>query len=51
MIEFDICLAVDNGSWFDYVRDWEQMVKDNPEHPVHLLYYEDMKEVIILLSF
>ncbi|XP_046575813.1 sulfotransferase 1A2-like isoform X2 [Haliotis rubra] len=32
------------GSWMDYVLDWEQVKKDNPDLPVLTLFYEDIKE-------
>ncbi|KAK3093124.1 hypothetical protein FSP39_011381 [Pinctada imbricata] len=35
---------VDYGSWFDYTVDWERVMKEDPEYPVHMMYYEDMKE-------
>ncbi|XP_053407519.1 sulfotransferase 1B1-like [Mercenaria mercenaria] len=35
---------VDYGSWFDYVLDWEKAIHENPEYPIHLMFFEDMKE-------
>jgi len=35
---------VDYGSWFDYTLTWERFLRDNPEHPVHVMSYEDMKQ-------
>lgn len=35
---------VDVNSWFDYVRDWEKAMEEHPDYPIHLMYYEDMKE-------
>ncbi|XP_067664922.1 sulfotransferase 1A1-like [Haliotis asinina] len=32
------------GSWIDYVLEWEQVKKDNPDLPVLTLLYEDIKE-------
>ncbi|XP_046575815.1 sulfotransferase 1A3-like [Haliotis rubra] len=32
------------GSWMDYVLDWEQVKKDNPDLPVLTILYEDIKE-------
>ncbi|XP_048245147.1 sulfotransferase 1C2-like isoform X1 [Haliotis rufescens] len=34
---------MDWGSWFDYVRDWERVVDENPDHPIFLLHYEEHK--------
>jgi len=41
--------SVDYGSFFDYTLAWEKFVKENPNHPIHLLTYEDMKAVRCLL--
>lgn len=35
---------VDYGSWFDFVLDWEKAIENHPDHPIHVLFYEDMKE-------
>lgn len=35
---------VDCNCWFDYVRDWERVMDENADYPIHLMYYEDMKE-------
>ncbi|XP_046568190.1 sulfotransferase 1A2-like [Haliotis rubra] len=32
------------GSWFDHTRHWEEVKKDNPDHPILTLFYEDFKE-------
>ncbi|XP_071115994.1 sulfotransferase 1A1-like [Haliotis cracherodii] len=32
------------GSWMDYVIDWEQVKKTNPDLPVLTLFYEDVKQ-------
>ncbi|KAL3871378.1 hypothetical protein ACJMK2_039383 [Sinanodonta woodiana] len=34
---------VDFGSFYDYVLDWEQAMQENPTHPIHVVYFEDMK--------
>ncbi|XP_052218476.1 sulfotransferase 1A1-like isoform X2 [Dreissena polymorpha] len=34
---------VDYGSWFEYTLEWEKIIRDNPEHPFHMMSYEDMK--------
>ena len=36
---------VEYNGWLDYVRDWEKVVEENPDYPIHVMYYEDMKEV------
>ncbi|KAK7087879.1 sulfotransferase 6B1-like [Littorina saxatilis] len=35
---------VDYGSWFDYTRDWERVLPENPHVDVLTVFYEDMKE-------
>ncbi|XP_053378528.1 sulfotransferase 1B1-like [Mercenaria mercenaria] len=30
--------------WFEYVLEWEDIMARNPELPIHLIYYEDLKE-------
>ncbi|OWF38642.1 Sulfotransferase family cytosolic 1B member 1 [Mizuhopecten yessoensis] len=35
---------VDYGSWFDYTVKWETFMADNPEYPIFMTTYEDMKE-------
>ncbi|XP_063429481.1 sulfotransferase 1B1-like [Mytilus trossulus] len=35
---------VDYGSWFEYTLDWERVMEDNPEYPIHTLHYESMKQ-------
>ena len=37
--------AVDYGSWFDYTRDWEEVIATHPELNVFCTSYEDVKEV------
>ncbi|XP_045168865.2 sulfotransferase 1B1-like [Mercenaria mercenaria] len=32
------------NSWFDYVLSWEQVISDNPGFPIHLIYFEDLKQ-------
>ncbi|KAL3871417.1 hypothetical protein ACJMK2_039416 [Sinanodonta woodiana] len=34
---------VDWGSFYDYVHSWEKTIHENPTHPIHVVYYEDMK--------
>ncbi|XP_059154337.1 sulfotransferase 6B1-like [Physella acuta] len=40
----EITLTVDYGSYFDYYFDWDHVIKTNPDHPILLVSYEDMKE-------
>ncbi|XP_012940142.1 sulfotransferase 6B1-like [Aplysia californica] len=35
---------VDYGSYFDYYKSWDDTVKENPDQPILVLSYEDMKE-------
>ncbi|XP_055955681.1 sulfotransferase 1B1-like [Patella vulgata] len=35
---------VDYGSWFDYVLDWEKVIRENKELSIFELSYEDLKE-------
>ncbi|XP_061172334.1 sulfotransferase 1B1-like [Saccostrea echinata] len=35
---------VDYGSWFDYTLEMEKFMEENQDYPIHVLYYEDMKE-------
>ncbi|XP_052801041.1 sulfotransferase 1A1-like [Mya arenaria] len=35
---------VDYGSYPDYLRDWQTLIRDHPELPVLILYYEDLKQ-------
>ena len=37
--------TVDYGSWFDYTLDMETFKEKNRDYPIHVMYYEDMKEV------
>ncbi|XP_071093523.1 sulfotransferase 1A2-like [Haliotis cracherodii] len=32
------------GSWMDYISDWEEVKKTNPDLPVLTLFYEDLKQ-------
>ncbi|GFO08647.1 sulfotransferase family cytosolic 1b member 1 [Plakobranchus ocellatus] len=36
---------LDYGSWFDYVKDWEKTVQDNPDVPIYVTSYEKLKQV------
>ncbi|KAK6178083.1 hypothetical protein SNE40_012914 [Patella caerulea] len=35
---------VDYGSWFEYVKDWEKTMAENPDLPILDCTYEDLKE-------
>ncbi|CAG5129582.1 unnamed protein product [Candidula unifasciata] len=35
---------VDNSSFFDYYKQWDEDIKKNPDQPVLVVSYEDMKE-------
>ncbi|XP_046548124.1 sulfotransferase 1B1-like [Haliotis rubra] len=38
-------LVADYGSWFDYVLQWEKDIEAQQDrHPIHIMYYEDMKQ-------
>lgn len=41
-------LAVDFGSWFTYMKNWEKEMKNHPELPFLTVMYEDLKEVLII---
>ncbi|KAJ8309089.1 hypothetical protein KUTeg_013963 [Tegillarca granosa] len=41
---------VDFGSWFDYALDWEKVITNRQDLPIHVLHYEDMKEEVTRLS-
>lgn len=34
----------DYGSWFDYTLEMERFMESHPDYPIHVIYYEDMKE-------
>ena len=36
---------MDYGSWFDYVNSWEKVIHGDVVNPIHVIMYEDMKEV------
>lgn len=46
-----ILSAVDYGSWFDYSKSWENVIYGDPVNPIHVVMYEDMKEVGFLKSY
>ncbi|KAJ8309372.1 hypothetical protein KUTeg_014246 [Tegillarca granosa] len=35
---------IDFGSWFDYMKYWENVINDNSDLPIHVMYYEDLKQ-------
>ena len=44
-ILYVVVFSVESNSWFDYVLDWERVMEDNPDYPIHVMLFEDMKEV------
>ena len=45
---------MDYGSWFDYTLEMERFIEKNPDYPIHVMYYEDLKEVrlkLIIIRF
>ena len=42
---FIFYLIVDYGSWFDYTLSWEKIIRNNPDFPIYVMSYEDMKKV------
>ena len=42
---FKFYLIVDYGSWFDYTLSWEKIIRNNPDFPLYVMSYEDMKKV------
>ncbi|XP_067673857.1 sulfotransferase 1B1-like [Haliotis asinina] len=32
------------GSWFDYIEAWDTIMRENPDLPVHVVRFEDMKK-------
>lgn len=35
---------VDYGSYPEYLKEWQTFIRKNPDYPVHVLYYEDLKK-------
>merc|ERR1712137_133126 len=35
---------VDYGSYPEYLLEWQQHIRDNPDIPLHILHYEDLKK-------
>ncbi|KAJ8317803.1 hypothetical protein KUTeg_004645, partial [Tegillarca granosa] len=35
---------IDFGSWFEYTLDWETTIKEHPELPIHVMYFENLKQ-------
>ncbi|KAL3868682.1 hypothetical protein ACJMK2_041460 [Sinanodonta woodiana] len=31
------------GSWFDYTQDWDNVIEQNKDYPIHVMVYEDIK--------
>ena len=38
--------AVDYGSVFEYMRDWETFIEQHPDFPLIVMTYEDLKQVL-----
>ena len=38
-------ISVDYGSYGQYLVEWEEAIKKGPGFPLHVLYYEDLKDV------
>ncbi|XP_046548131.1 sulfotransferase 1C4-like [Haliotis rubra] len=44
-LPFYLAGKTDYGSWFDYVLEWEKDIEAQQDrHPIHIMYYEDMKQ-------
>lgn len=35
---------VDYGSYPEYLYEWQSFMKENPVYPLHVMYYEDLKQ-------
>ncbi|KAK3607565.1 hypothetical protein CHS0354_011101 [Potamilus streckersoni] len=35
---------IDYGNWFDYVQQLEKAIENHPDLPIHLTFFEDIKE-------
>lgn len=35
--------SVPFSNWYTYTLDWEKVIDDNPNLPIHCMYYEDLK--------
>lgn len=38
-------VTVEYGSWVDYILQWEKDFINNPDIPILVVHYEDMKQV------
>ena len=36
---------MDYGPYDQYLMEWEEQIKNDPGFPLHILYYEDLKDV------
>jgi len=37
--------TADYGCYAEYLLEWQHHIRDHPERPVHIMYYENMKQV------
>ena len=42
---FVLYFTVDYGPYDQYLMEWEEQIKNDPGFPLHILYYEDLKDV------
>ena len=47
---FVLYFTVDYGPYDQYLMEWEEQIKNDPGFPLHILYYEDLKDVSVYLS-
>ncbi|WAR01106.1 ST1A2-like protein [Mya arenaria] len=38
----------DYGSYPQYLLEWQQFITENPDWPIHIMYYENMKAVVYI---
>ena len=36
---------MDYGLYDQYLREWEEAIKKGPGFPLHIMYFEDLKDV------
>ena len=41
----NFALTVDYGLYDQYLREWEEAIKKGPGFPLHIMYFEDLKDV------
>ena len=37
--------SVEYGSYPEYLLEWQRFIRDNPDFPILIVYYEDLKKV------